>query len=73
MKYNVAILGATGLVGETIIEILAERNFPIDTLYPLASARSAGDTVSFNGEDVLVTDAEEFDWSLAHIVMVKYF
>ena len=41
-KYNVAIIGATGAVGETLISILDQRNFPIENLYPLASKRSAG-------------------------------
>jgi len=62
MKYDVAVLGATGLVGEAIIELLAERDFPINTLYPLASARSAGDTIEFKGEEITVLDAESFDW-----------
>lgn len=61
--FDVAILGATGLVGQTMIEILENRGFPINTLYPLASKRSAGGTVTFKGEDVTVLNADEFDWS----------
>ncbi|GGD67260.1 aspartate-semialdehyde dehydrogenase [Lacimicrobium alkaliphilum] len=61
--FDVAVLGATGLVGQHMIEILEQRDFPINTLYPLASARSAGGTVSFKGKDVQVQDAETFDWS----------
>ncbi|MFC3120516.1 aspartate-semialdehyde dehydrogenase [Agaribacter flavus] len=65
--YNVAILGATGLVGQTIIDLLAERKFPIDQLFPLASARSAGDELDFKGEKITVIDADEFDWSSVHL------
>ena len=61
--FDVAVLGATGLVGQHMIEILEQRNFPINKLYPLASSRSAGGTVSFKGKDVTVLDAETFDWS----------
>ena len=52
--YTVAILGATGAVGQEMINILQERNFPIKKLIPLASARSAGKTMKFNGEDVTI-------------------
>jgi len=65
--FNVAVLGATGLVGQTIMELLAERKFPIDTLFPLASERSAGGDVDFKGEKLTVLDAEEFDWSQVQI------
>ncbi|GLR69687.1 aspartate-semialdehyde dehydrogenase [Agaribacter marinus] len=65
--YNVAVLGATGLVGQTMMDVLSERKFPIDTLYPLASARSAGDEINFKGEKLTVIDADEFDWSTVHI------
>ncbi|MGQ8364012.1 aspartate-semialdehyde dehydrogenase [Glaciecola sp. 1036] len=61
--YNVAVLGATGLVGQTMMDVLAERNFPIDTLYPLASERSAGGTVEFKGKKLTVLNADEFDWT----------
>jgi len=62
--FDVAVLGATGLVGQAMIEVLEQRNFPVGRLYPLASSRSAGGTVTFNGEDLEVLDAEAFDWSL---------
>ncbi|WP_286844142.1 aspartate-semialdehyde dehydrogenase [Idiomarina sp. UBA4206] len=65
--FRVAVLGATGLVGQQMIEILAERKFPVAELFPLASARSAGATVDFNGEEIEVLDATEFDWSSADI------
>ena len=51
-KYTVAVLGATGAVGQEMINILAERDFPVGKLIPLASARSAGKTMKFKGEDV---------------------
>ncbi|TDF39843.1 aspartate-semialdehyde dehydrogenase [Alteromonadaceae bacterium M269] len=61
--FDVAVLGATGLVGQHMIEILEQRKFPVNKLYPLASARSAGGSVSFKGEDITVLDADTFDWS----------
>ena len=66
-KYNVAVVGATGAVGQTIIEILEERNFPVDTLYPLASSRSAGKRVKFHNKSVVVEDLDTFDFSKAEI------
>ncbi len=61
--FNVAVLGATGLVGKNTIEILAERGFPVAELFPLASSRSAGTTVTFKGEELTILDAEDFDWA----------
>ena len=55
--YTVAVLGATGAVGQEMMKILAERNFPVGKLIPLASARSAGKTVKFKGEDVTIQEA----------------
>jgi aspartate-semialdehyde dehydrogenase len=66
-KLNIAIVGATGAVGEALLTILAERDFPMDKLYPLASARSAGKTVSFKGRAVKVADLSKFDFSEVHI------
>ncbi len=68
-EYNVAVLGATGAVGETIIEILAERQFPVKKLFPLGSERSAGNTVSFQGKNVRVLDAATFDWADVEIAL----
>lgn len=65
--YDVAVVGATGAVGEAIISILEERNFPVGNLYPLASSRSAGKTIMFNGSTVKVTDLAEFDFTQAQI------
>ncbi|OZB35603.1 MAG: aspartate-semialdehyde dehydrogenase [Alishewanella sp. 34-51-39] len=66
-QYNVAVLGATGLVGQHLIEILEQRDFPVAQLFPLASSRSAGGTVTFKGKKLTVLDAETFDWSQAQI------
>ena len=52
--YTVAVLGATGAVGQEMIKILQERNFPVGKLIPLASARSAGKTLTFKGEEVTI-------------------
>ena len=65
--WNIALLGATGAVGEALLELLQERQFPVGELYPLASERGAGATVRFNGKSVLVQKAEEFDWSQAQL------
>lgn len=56
-QYTVAVLGATGAVGQEMIKILAERSFPVGKLIPLASARSAGKTLKFRGEDVTIQEA----------------
>ena len=69
-KVNVAIVGATGAVGQEILKTLAEREFPVDKIYALASRGSAGHQVSF-GEDVTVTvqDLESFDFSNVDICL----
>lgn len=64
---NVAVVGATGAVGEALVEILEERNFPVKELYLLASERSAGKRVAFKGSHVQVTRLDEFDFSKAQI------
>ena len=60
--YNVAVVGATGLVGETIIAILEERNFPVENIVPLASARSVGREVSYRDEGIPIVELESFDF-----------
>ena len=55
--YTVAILGATGAVGQEMIKVLQERNFPVKKLIPLASRRSAGKTLMFKGEEVTIQEA----------------
>ncbi len=62
-KFNVAVVGATGAVGETMMSILEERDFPVDNLYPLASSRSAGSRIQFRGKNVKVLDLENFDFT----------
>ncbi len=64
---NVAILGATGAVGEMMLDILAERDFPIDKLYLLASERSAGTKISFKNQKLTVVDVAKFDFSQVQI------
>ena len=66
-KYNIAVVGATGAVGNEIIQILEQRDFPIDNLYLLASAKSKGKKIEFKGEEFIVEDLAEFDFSKAHI------
>ena len=66
-KYNIAVVGATGAVGNEIIQILEQRDFPIDNLYLLASAKSKGKKIEFKGEELIVEDLSEFDFSKAHI------
>ncbi|MBP3313388.1 MAG: aspartate-semialdehyde dehydrogenase [Oscillospiraceae bacterium] len=57
-KFNVGILGATGAVGREMMKILEERNFPVNELRLLASARSVGQTISFRGEEITVQEAK---------------
>ena len=66
-KYDVAVVGATGAVGEIMLEILAERNFPVNNVYPLASERSAGKKVQFGGKYLTVQDLSTFDFSSVQI------
>ncbi len=60
-RFRVAVVGATGAVGETMLSILAERDFPVSELVPLASERSAGTTVKFGDDDIVVQDLATFD------------
>lgn len=62
-KVNVAIVGATGLVGSTTLSILEERHFPIETLYLLASKRSEGEKRNFHGKPININDLATFDFS----------
>ena len=66
-QYNVAVVGATGAVGETMISILEERDFPVDQLFPLASERSAGKRIQFKGKSVTVQNLADFDFSKVDI------
>ena len=68
-EYTVAILGATGAVGTQMIECLEERDFPVGELRLLASARSAGKTMRFRGEDVVISEATEDAFAGCDIVL----
>ena len=68
-QYTVAVLGATGAVGQEMMKILAERNFPVGKLIPLASARSAGKTMKFRGEDVTIQEARDEAFQGVDIVL----
>ena len=65
--YDVAVVGATGAVGETMIAILEERNFPVGKVYALASERSAGKRIPFKGGSLVVEDLASFDFSKVQI------
>ena len=64
---NIAIVGATGNVGRKIIEVLEKKNFSIDNLYLVASSKSAGSKLKFNGKEIKVENLETFDFSKAKI------
>jgi len=65
--YNVAVVGATGAVGEAMLSILEERNFPVGEVYALASSQSAGKRIPFKGGSLKVEDLATFDFSKAQI------
>ncbi|WP_110972195.1 aspartate-semialdehyde dehydrogenase [Pseudomonas huaxiensis] len=60
---DIAVIGATGTVGETLVQILEERDFPVGTLYLLASNESAGSSVAFRGKNLRTRDVDDFDFS----------
>ena len=66
---DIAVVGATGAVGEAMIEILEQRGFPVGTLYALASERSAGRTLRFRGKSVTVTNLADFDFAQTPIAL----
>ncbi len=68
-KYNVAVVGATGAVGRTMIRILEQRKFPVNNLYLLASERSAGETITFSNKQHTVENLADFDFSKAQIAL----
>ena len=68
-QYTVAVLGATGAVGQEMMKILEEHNFPVGQLIPLASARSAGKTLKFRGEDVVIREARDDAFQGVDIVL----
>lgn len=66
-KYNVAVVGATGAVGEIMLSILEQRDFPVGEVYALASSRSSGSRVEFKNKQLIVEDLETFDFSKVQI------
>lgn len=66
-KVDIAIVGATGAVGEMFVELLKERHFPVGKLYPLASERSAGQVIQFDGRSHRVKNLADFDFSQVQI------
>jgi len=65
--YDVAVVGATGAVGRTMLNILEQRKFPVGNLYLLASERSAGEKITFNKKQYIVENLDDFDFSKAQI------
>ena len=70
-KYNVAILGATGAVGTELLALLEERNFPLGKLKVLASERSAGKSIKFAGEDIIIEAVNESSFDGVDIVLAS--
>ncbi|MFT3904908.1 MAG: aspartate-semialdehyde dehydrogenase [Steroidobacteraceae bacterium] len=68
-RWNVAVLGATGLVGETLVKVLGERDFPVQELFALASNRSLGKSVEYRDDELPVLDAAEFDFSRVQVAL----
>ncbi|MSR15735.1 MAG: aspartate-semialdehyde dehydrogenase [Gammaproteobacteria bacterium] len=68
-KFNVAVVGATGAVGEAMLSILEQRRFPVDKVYALASARSTGNRLPFNGTHLSVQALETFDFRGVHVAL----
>ncbi|AEQ53207.1 aspartate-semialdehyde dehydrogenase [Pelagibacterium halotolerans] len=71
MGYKVAIVGATGNVGREMLDILAERNFPVDELVPLASSRSVGREVSFGDKVLKCKNLDDFDFTGTDFVLMS--
>ncbi len=65
---DIAVIGATGTVGETLVQILEERDFPVGNLHLLASSESAGSSVMFRSKNVRVREVDEFDFSKVQLV-----
>jgi aspartate-semialdehyde dehydrogenase len=71
MGYKVAVVGATGNVGREMLNVLAERQFPADEVFPIASRRSLGTEVSFGEKTLKCLDLEQFDFSRADICLMS--
>jgi len=68
---DIAVVGATGLVGEALVELLEERDFPVATLYLLASGESAGKSVAFRGRNIRVGKLDDFDFAKVRLAFVS--
>jgi len=66
-RFDIAVVGATGVVGESILEILSQRKFPVGKVYALASERSVGSQVDYGHKKITVEDLAEFDFSKVQI------
>lgn len=66
---NIAVVGASGAVGEMMLTVLEERDCPVDNLYPLASARSAGQSITFRGKSVDIENLDTFDFHEVDIAL----
>ena len=66
-KYNIALVGATGNVGREILQILEQRDFPINEIYCIASSRSKGTKLEFKDKEIIVEDLAEFDFAKIQI------
>jgi aspartate-semialdehyde dehydrogenase len=66
---NIAVVGATGVVGTAMLTCLEEAKFPVKQLFPLASERSAGETITFNGKPLVVEELSSFDFSKVQIAL----
>ncbi|XNM54589.1 hypothetical protein ACLK1Z_13565 [Escherichia coli] len=69
--WNIAVLGATGAVGEALLETLAERQFPVGGINALARNESAGEQLRFGGKTITVQDAAEFDWTQVQLAFLS--
>ena len=66
-KFNIVVVGATGNVGREILQILEKREFPIDNIYCLASSSSKGKKIEFKGQEIVIEDLADFDFSKAQL------
>ena len=66
-KFDIAVVGATGAVGEEMLKVLHQRRFPVGQVYAIASARSAGEEVDFGDQELDVHDLAKFDFSQVQI------
>ncbi|HCA26073.1 MAG TPA: aspartate-semialdehyde dehydrogenase, partial [Betaproteobacteria bacterium] len=66
-RIDVAVLGAVGVVGEIVLDMLAQRGFPVRRLYPLGTGDEVGEAIAFGKETPVVLDAAAFDWRQAQL------